>query len=147
VLDYFDYSAAAGGMTYKHSADTDGVRIDGVPDTITPGQITWESVDGSQGGLSIVHTIATDIPGFTSTSYYLDDSTPSEDQCTGDAAAYGASGPWVNQSIPNTDPRSTPFNRLVATRTIYYEQPGQADGAARSAQVASDFDVTATAWP
>jgi hypothetical protein len=147
VVDYFDYSAAASGMTYKHSADADGVRIDGVPDAISPGQIAWESVDGSQGGLSIVHTLATDIPGFTTTSYYLDDSTPSETQCTGDAAAYGASGPWVNHSIPNTDPTSTPFNRLLATRTIYYEKPGNANGAARSAQVASDFGVTATAWP
>ena len=42
----------------------------------TPGALTWESVDGGQGGLSIVHTNQTDIAGFASSSYYFDDSTP-----------------------------------------------------------------------
>ena len=36
--------------------------------------------------------------------YYVDDSTPTETQCTGDAFQYGASGSTVNQTVPNTDP-------------------------------------------
>jgi hypothetical protein len=51
--------------------------------------------------------------------------------------------PLDSQHGPDIDP----LNRLLATRTIYYEKPGHATGAARSAQVASDFGVTATAWP
>jgi hypothetical protein len=147
VLDYFDYSPAASGMTYKNNNNTGGVTIDGNPETPTQGQLAWESVDGPQGGLSMAHTVQTDIPGFTSSSYYLDDSTPSEAQCTGDAQSLGASGPWINSTIPNTDPRTTPFNSLLSTRTIYFEAPGKANGAARSAQAASPFAVSASSFP
>jgi hypothetical protein len=148
-LDYFDYSSAAIGMTYRNNNNPGGVTIDGVPDSVSAGRLTWESVDGPQGGLSMVHTLQTDIPGLSPTSYYLDDSTPgggAETQCTGDAQSIGASGPWSSQgTIPNTDPLSTPFNSLTSTRTIYYEEPGKANGSARAAQVDSalQFDVSA----
>ncbi|HEU0025135.1 MAG TPA: hypothetical protein VFQ12_10905 [Thermoleophilaceae bacterium] len=150
VLDYFDYSPAASGMTYRNSSNTGGVTINGVPDTVAAGQLAWESVDGGQGGLSIVHTTSTDIAGFTSSSYYFDDSTPgggAETQCTGDSAAFGNSGPWITQSIPNTDPRTSPFNRLLATRTLYLEKPGETDGAARSDSLARPIDVAVSSFP
>ncbi len=147
VLDYFDYSSAASGMTYRNNAAPGGVTIDGVPDSPAAGPLAWETVDGPQGGLSMAQSLDTDIPSFASTSYYLDDSTPSETQCTGDSQSIGASGPWVNQAIPNTDPRNSPFSRLTATRTIYFEPPGKADGPARSAQAASPFQVSATTFP
>jgi hypothetical protein len=145
VLDFFDYSPAASGMTYKSSADQRGVTIDGAPDTVTPGQITWETVDGSQGGLSIAHSIQTDVPNLSSTSYYLDKQNPSggsETQCTGDSSAYGSSGPWINQGIPNTDPRNAPFNNLTATRTLFFESPGHTDGAKQAAQAANPLQVS-----
>jgi hypothetical protein len=148
--DFFDYSSAASGMTYKNNLNTGGVTIDGSPDSPTAGQLSWESVDGPQGGLSIAHSVVTDIPSFTSTSHYLDDSTPgsgAETQCTGDAQAFGESGPWLNSNLPNTDPRNSPFNSLRSTRTIYFEVPGKANGAARSAQAASPFQFTVTSFP
>ena len=80
----------------------------------------------------MVHSLMTDIPSLTSTSHYLDDSTPSggaETQCTGDAQAIGQSGPWVSSNLPNTDPRTAGFNSLSSTRTIYFEAPGKANGA------------------
>jgi hypothetical protein len=147
VLDYFDYSPDASGMTYKNNSNTGGVSIDGNPETPTAGSLAWETIDGPQGGLSMVHSTQTDIPSFTSTSYYLDDSTPSETQCTGDAQSIGASGPWINATIPNTDPRTTPFNSLLSTRTIYFEAPGKANGPARSQQATSPFDVVASSFP
>jgi hypothetical protein len=150
VMDYFDYAPAASGMTYRNNVNTGGVTVNGVPDSVTAGQLTWESVDGNQGGLSIVHTNQTDISGFVSNSYYFDDSTPgsgSELQCTGDSTAYGNSGPWITQSIPNTDPRTTPFNSLVATRILYFEDAGNADGATRATQVATPIGVSATSFP
>jgi hypothetical protein len=134
-------------MTYKSTAAPGGVRIDGNPEAPAAGTLTWESVDGPQGGLSMVHRISTDIPGFASTSYYLDDSTPSETQCTGDAASIGASGPWVNQTLPNTDPRTTPSSTFTSTRTVYFEPPGAANGPARNDAVSSPFDVTVTSLP
>jgi hypothetical protein len=138
-IDFFDYSAAAVGMTYRNNANTGGVTIG------------WESVDGPQGGLSMAHSSTTDIPGLVTSSFYFDDSTPgggAETQCTGDAQAIGQSGPWVRTSpLPNTDPRTTPFNSLSSTRTIYFEEPGKADGAARAAQAASPFQFTVSSLP
>jgi hypothetical protein len=148
--DFFDYSAAASGMTYRNNQNTGGVTIDGTPDTPATGQLSWESVDGSQGGLSMVHTLNTDAAGLNNTSHYLDDSTPgtgAETQCTGDAQAIGESGPWLNSNLPNTDPRTTPFNSLASTRTIYFEAPGKANGAARAAEVGSPFQISVTAFP
>jgi len=148
--DFFDYSAAAIGMTYSNNLNTGGVTIDGNPDSPTAGQLSWESVDGPQGGLSMVHTLSTDITSLNSTSHYLDDSTPgtgAETQCTGDAQAIGESGPWLNSNLPNTAPRTTPFNSLASTRTIYFEEPGKTDGAARATEVGSPFQINVTSFP
>ena len=62
-------------------------------------------------------------------------------------AAFGESGPWINSTMPNTDPRTTPFNSLSSTRTIYFEAPGKANGAARAAQAGSAFQITVSAVP
>ena len=96
----------------RNNLNAGGVTIDGTPETPAAGRLTWETVRGPQGALSMVHSLVTDIPNLPSSSYYLDDSTPgggAETQCTGDAASYGASGPWVNANLPNTDPRTAPF--------------------------------------
>ncbi len=146
VMDFFDYSPNATGMVYRSDADPRGATIDGEPDDVNAGRIGWETVDGSQGGLSIVHRVETDIPNFDSTSYYLDDRTPTstgaEKQCTGDNAAYGSSGVFVNQGIPNTDPRSAPFKSLADERTIFYELPGKTDGPRRATQIDVPMDVS-----
>ena len=144
VMDFLDYSPAASGMTYRNNRNTTGVTVDGNPDNVTAGSLTWESVDGSQGGLSSVHVIDTDIPGFATTSYYLDDSTPTgsaQTQCTGDAYAYGSSGPWVNQAIPNTDARLGAANRLTVSRHLFFTAPGDSDGPRRAQQVAEPLRV------
>ena len=149
--DFFDYSSAAIGMTYRNNRNTGGVTIDGNPETPAAGALTWESVDGPQGGLSIAHSLVTDIAGLNSTSHYLDDSTPAtsgpETQCTGDAQAFGESGPWVNSNLPNTDPRFAGYSSLSSTRTLYFEAPGKANGAARAAQAASAFQFTVSSFP
>jgi hypothetical protein len=148
VLEYFDYSSAASGMTYRNNNNPNGVTIDGVPDSPTPGTLTWETVDGPQGGLSMVHTTVTDIPDFASTSYYLDDATPDEPQCTGDDQSIGASGPWVNQFIPTTDPIGTlGVRHLRSTRTIYFEAPGETDGSQRSIQATTPFQFVISDFP
>ena len=93
----------------------------------------------------MVHRVKTDVPSLNWTSYYFDDKTPAttgpEKQCTGDSAAYGSSGPFINQNIPNTDPRSTPFNSLVDERTVFYELPGKSDGPKRAQQVDRPMEI------
>ena len=151
VMDFFDYAPAAIGMTYKSDVDPRGVRIDGVPDSPTPGALGWESVDGPQGALGIVHTSDTDVPGAAaSTSYYLDKQAPgggAETQCTGDGSAYGASGPRLAQAIPNTDPTIGTANRLTVSRRLFYGSPGKIDGAKVRAQVLNPLQTTISSWP
>jgi hypothetical protein len=145
VMDFLDYSPAASGMTYRSNRATGGVTVDGLPDTPAAGSLTWESVDGAQGGLASVHRYETDIPGFATTSYYLDQKSPSggaETQCTGDGTAYGASGPRVAQGIPNTDPRLQPANRLTVTRDLFFTAPGKSDGPRRAAQAGTPLAVS-----
>jgi hypothetical protein len=125
VMDFFDYSPAASGMTYRNSLNPAGVRINGVPDSLAPGAFAWEQVSGPQGGMSIVNSFAADTP-LTVGSYYLDDSSPGGGegtQCTGDGAAYGASGLRVTSSIPNTDPRFGTAVHVTGTRHLYFGPP------------------------
>ncbi|MFQ5599112.1 MAG: hypothetical protein ACE5G2_01010, partial [Candidatus Krumholzibacteriia bacterium] len=46
VVDFYDYSPAAVGMTYHDDLNIAGVVVDGVPDVIVLGQIVWEMVTG-----------------------------------------------------------------------------------------------------
>jgi hypothetical protein len=134
VMDFFDYSPAASGMTYRNTLNPGGVPINGVPDSPAPGEFNWEQVSGSQGGMSIVNSFIADTP-LTIGSYYLDDSTPAETQCTGDGTAYGASGLRVTSSIPNTDPRLGSAAHVTGTRYLYFGPPAiAADAAANHAQ-------------
>ncbi len=124
VMDFFDYSPAGSGLTYYNNLNAAGVLIDGNPESPVTGVLDWEMVAGAQGSLAIGEEVRTNIAGLTPGSYYLDDSTPPVTQCTGDAFAYGSSGPWINQSIPNTDPALGATNFLDLYRYLYYLPPG-----------------------
>jgi hypothetical protein len=147
AIDFFDYSRGAIGMTYRNNNNPHGATIDGNPDTVSPGELTWETVDGSQGALSIVQSVDSDVPGLQLSSYYLDDATPDDPQCSGDSESIGASGPYIRQPLPNTDPANPPSNKLTMVRTMYFDPPGKADGAARAAEVGSAFDVSVSSFP
>lgn len=125
VMDVYDYSPESAGMIYYNNLNTGGAMVNGVPDAITPGAITWEMVTGVQGSLIIAQILQTNISPFAYTSYYSDDTTPTATQCTGDAYEYATSGLWVNQAIPNTDPTRGAYSLLSVGRIVYYEPPGQ----------------------
>lgn len=141
VMDFFDYSPAASGMTYSNNLNTGGVTIDGAPETPVAGSIAWQMVTGAQGTVVQAVSFVTDISGFSYTSYYLDDDTNPITQCTGDGFAYGSSGAFVNMSIPCTDPgmAGNPQCLIVyvmnTTNTLYYEAPWTS---AASAQTLND---------
>ena len=153
VMDFFDYSPAASGMTYYNDLNTGGVPVDGVQDTVTPGAIGWQMVTGAQGTVVQAGSTATNIPGFAYTSYYLDKAPPPaltgiDAQCTGDSASYGASGVWVNQAIPCTDPGMGCTNYMNTTNTLYYAGPSQPVSAAQALnnQAKIPLTYTASAW-
>ncbi len=148
IMDYFDYSPAASGMTYRNDLNLGGVLVDGVPDAVVLGQIHWEMVSGAQGTQVSTLLLHTDIPNFTYTSYYSDNLTPPATQCTGDAFEYGASGFRETQAIPNTDPALGAYRIFEATRVLAYDAPGQtaAWAAARAAEAAQPLAATAAPY-
>jgi hypothetical protein len=127
VMDFFDYSPAASGMSYYNDLNPGGFAVDGNPETPTAGALVWEALNGPQGAVIHAGTVSTDWSGFNYTSYYLDDTSPPVTQCTGDAFAYGSSGVYVNPSgspqIPNTDPQIGTANFLHSIRTMYFKAP------------------------
>jgi len=150
IMDYFDYNAAASGMTYHNDLNTAGVAIDGAPDAVTAGPPQWEMVRGPQGGLVTAHRFTTDIPAFTATNYYLDTTTPPVTQCTGDAVTYGASGTYVTgpSPLPNMDPILGAANTLTHRRILYYEPPAVtvADAQNRNIQASAPLSKSAAVW-
>jgi hypothetical protein len=128
LMDFFDHSAAASGMSYRNDLNPTGVTIDGQADAVTPGEVSWEMVTGAQGTLAHSWKFTTDIPSFDNTWYYSDAMNPRAPQCTGDMSEYGASGWDKTDRIPNTDPANTSDPELFAlewTRTVRYGEPGQ----------------------
>ncbi len=123
-----DYSPAASGMTYANNLNQGGVTIDGVPDSVATGMITWELATGPQGSVTRSFITETTIAGLNENSYYVDDTDPSDDPCTGDDdALYGTSGPWWI-GITCTDPVrpecAGTADDLRGFKRIYYGAPG-----------------------
>jgi hypothetical protein len=123
-----DYSPSASGMTYANNLNQSGVTIDGVPDSVTTGTIAWELATGAQGSVVRSFTTDTTIAGLDENSYYVDDTDPADDPCTGDDnALYGTSGPWWI-GITCTDPVrpecAGTADDLRGFKRTYYEAPG-----------------------
>jgi hypothetical protein len=151
VMDFFDYSPAATGMTYYNDLNPLGVVVDGNPETPAAGAIAWEMITGPQGSLTMAGSVETNILGFGYTSYYLDDTTPPVTQCTGDAFAYGSSGVWVTTAVPCTDPlfsTSGCTSYLRTWRHMYYDGPvaPTALAAQHQSEAATPLAVTAAPW-
>ncbi len=152
-LDYFDYSAAAIGMTYKNTNNTGRrarstalptpsrpARSPGRPWTVRRAACRWRTRWTPTSPVSPA-------PRTTWTTARRRPPAP-ETQCTGDNQAIGASGPWSSAAtIPNTDPRLGAANKLNSFRTIYFEAPGKTNGPARSAEAASAFQFSASPLP
>ncbi|MDQ2770088.1 MAG: T9SS type A sorting domain-containing protein [Bacteroidota bacterium] len=134
VQDVFDYNSAANGMVYRNNLNLSGVTIDGIPDNVATGSLTWEQVSGTPGTLSILHSFTTTLTAADATfgSYYDDNSAAPASTCTGDGQAWGTSGQSVTFLAPNspcTDPlpptgcgqTSPSFRSLRFDRTLYFD--------------------------
>jgi hypothetical protein len=140
---FYDFSPEASGMTYYDNLNPQGVTVDGQPDDVKTGPMTWQYLTGKQGSLSIAFTADTDIPSLVRSSFYFDDTGAGWKACTGDAVAYAASGPATGP-LPNTDPvlpRATTVNRLITDRIVYYDAPNQPVTHAHARVTAAWFPV------
>ncbi len=150
-LDYHDYSSAANGMTYKNDNNTGGVAIDGQPETPRRrGDHVGERRRARRAAFrSPTRWTATSrgwpwAPTTSTTARPVAASRPSAPATRRPSAP---AGPTCWATCPNTDPRSTPSNRMNSTRTIYFEAPGKANGSARATQAASAFQTSVTSFP
>ena len=168
MLDLYtwtDFSAEAVGMTYRNLRNTEGVTVDGTPDELAPittediieGRWVWDQLSGSQGSVSTIYGVDTDIPNPSFGNYYLDDAnlplTGNRTQCNGDGVSYGASGFGILGPVtPNTDPRlafpGQPENLLTVKRVRYFGGPS-ADAAVAAGltdRVSKPFAVSASGF-
>jgi hypothetical protein len=147
IMDFFDYSPEAIGMTYFNDLNSSGVVIDGEPDFPEAGAIRWELVEGPQGSVVSSSAIETNLSGFSHTSYYADDATPADTQCTGDEFAYGSSGLWFDDIIPCTDPALGCTDILRGYRTLYFAEPGVSPAQAAAADLQARTPLEAIIAP
>lgn len=123
--NFYDFSPAAQGMTYFDSLNAGGALVDGKPDDVKTGALEWMFLSGPQGAITIAYAWETDIPDLGLHSYYFDETGPDWKPCTGDNAAYAASGPATG-ALPNTDPvlgRPETLFRLQLDRMLYFDAP------------------------
>jgi hypothetical protein len=154
IMDFLDYSTAASGMTYYSSTTPGGVPVDGAADTVGPGLPAWELVTGAQGSVKVTNVLQTtllgpgDPPSDVATGFYRDELNSPIAQCWGDAHFIGASGSQFTVAIPNTDPRTLPFDTLSATRVVGFDGPGvtPTQAADWAADVAQPLTLTVASY-
>jgi hypothetical protein len=137
AMNFEDLTTGLAGMRYFDSIARGGVPVDGEPDVLPGGVPTWQMVSGPQGSLVTTHSVETTIPDLEVERWYLDDTTPPDVPCTGDAVAWGQHGLRVVGPLPCTDPRNYGIrancpvragqpivDTLQGTRVRYFREPG-----------------------
>ncbi|RYE21707.1 MAG: T9SS type A sorting domain-containing protein [Sphingobacteriales bacterium] len=153
MMDFWDYNPAAGTMRYSNNNNTTGgttdpvtgqtgIPVDGSPETITAGPLTWQMMSSASGTIFRHYKLTTNIIPMALTSYYLDTNTPSSTantptfQCPGgDGKAWGSSGMFINQNatypspspyyvLPMTDPRNPDLTYTNSNGTFNYTYNG-----------------------
>ncbi|HMG44709.1 MAG TPA: hypothetical protein VK611_25470 [Acidimicrobiales bacterium] len=122
VAAHLDFSREALGMTYRNAQVPDGVPIDGMPDTVAQGTPNWWTYSGPQGGIAASATYDVDATTAPQT-WYEDDDTPTNAQCTGDSQAIGDSGAFFNQWINCTDPGTNCSQHLKSSFRVVLTPP------------------------
>ncbi|HEV7761295.1 MAG TPA: hypothetical protein VGO78_19945 [Acidimicrobiales bacterium] len=115
VEAHLDFNQQAYGMTYRNPQVPNGVPVDGQADNVPASAgPTWWSLVGPQGGFGLSAIYATDASAQPVT-YYEDNTTPTNWQCTGDSQAVGDSGVFFNSWIDCTDPGVSCNQKLSST--------------------------------
>jgi len=160
---YADHTLSSIGMTYHNDLNLDGVTIDGQPDRLALGPISWELVTGEPGSIVRIHDVDTDI-AFSDedfTLFYADEIDTDIRLCEaclegcqqpeslGDRHLIGASGVWITAPLPNTDPGLLATNYLTTLITMYYGDSNWTtlDAVIRRAWLDHPMEVNVAPWP
>lgn len=160
---YVDHTLAAIGMTYANDLNPHGALIDGKPDHLTLGPISWELVSGEPGSIVRLHDTKTDIAFDTDdfTLFYVDEVDTDLTLCEacvegcpqpqrlGDRNLIGASGVWNTAPLPNTDPALLATQTLTTRITMYYGDSTWTTTDAADRRLWSDapVEIQITTWP
>jgi len=160
AMAFEDLTTSMTGMRYSDALVPEGVAIDGVPDVLPPGVPAWQMASGPQGSLVTVSTLQTTIPDLAVERWYVDDASPPDPPCTGDAVAWGQHGSRVVGPLPCTDPRFYGIRANCPTRadqpTVdtfrgirvrYFQAPGLSPDDATKLQVRATTPIVVTVTP
>jgi hypothetical protein len=155
IMDLFDYSDAAIGMTYTNDLNPGGLTIDGVPEAADESGVQqWEVVTGPQGSLVMASSFDVSFNDDFSHFYWADEQNASFNQCaTGsnvdapDGSALGTSGGWLDGPLPDTDPKNGSTEHVMATRIIYFREPEIAQAEALALVAGAQAPVQVLARP
>ena len=149
IMDFFDYSPAASGMTYsqrhepgrRHDRRRPGPPVAGAPD--------WEKVDGPQGSLTSVGRSRRASPPPTHVVLPRRLDAAAGTQCTGDAFAYGSSGIRITSASRAPIPATAAPTRSARPARCTSVRPGAtaAQATALSNGVTQPLAATGTSWP
>ncbi len=128
IYDVYDFETNITGMEYFSLNHPQGLTIDGVPETANSAFVTGELVRGPAGALAIGHDFITTLAIGTDAavnSYYEDNITNPNSNCTGDQLAYGTCG--ASFTFANnicTDPyradcSTSDYRELHAIKRVY----------------------------
>ncbi|MCI5058225.1 MAG: hypothetical protein MRY83_19095 [Flavobacteriales bacterium] len=106
IMNYFDWNSNAIGASYTNSSNTNGLSINGVQDNYSTNPSTWDLFSSQYGSVVSLNEYNTDINQFQQklSFYFNDNFNPQDVQCTGDNQSLGASGIFIQNGVPNTDP-------------------------------------------
>ena len=125
ITEYYDYTEDATGMVYYNEHNPEGVLIDGQEDELDPRFAKWSLLSGAPGSILTFTNLEADFPLTGLQNYYHDQRNSSTEQCIGDQHAMGANGFFLEQEIPNTDPRDGAYNSLTIHAEAFYSSPDQ----------------------
>lgn len=136
-LEAYDFDTGlAGQLRYYDDGNpvsSGGDLIDGQGGIGGVGErlLSWSAVQGAPGTLVSTFSLTSNVTQLYPSVYYEDNAVDPQRMCTGDAYSYGLSGFWINDRIPNTDPRQAeaygwPLNSVMIQRFNLY-QAGSVD--------------------
>ena len=145
MMDLYDLSQAAVGMTYHDARTPGGVAVNGRPDAVAPGPLSWTMIVGAPGALFSCGALDTTFTDLDIASHYQDDDRASPAPCTGDDdAEMGTSGVHISSLIPSTDP-FLGEGSLVGWRVDTFGPPGTPPSEAPVRQAEAFTPIAASA--
>lgn len=125
LFENIDWNSNLQDMTYYNAHHLDGLPVNGQPDQIDTTFSPWQLISGPLGSVWIFTDYQATFELWSLRQYFLDEWNSSIDQCVGDDHAFGQCGYFIEQQIPNTDPRQSDCYQLNYRQYLFFLPPHQ----------------------